>query len=83
MLIIYQLKTSRQEKKAVLNLNSFFYPTQVLEKTAKEFSEICAAKISRKENRTFLELNIKGKYSEEEVALNFINHATALRKEMF
>lgn len=82
VLHIYQLKVFAARKKAVLDLNKFFYPKKTIEKTAKAFKDVCKTKCEEKQNRFVVQLFFPNKQGIKKNALAFANYALALSKEM-
>jgi len=79
---IYQIKADQGSGKAFLDLNPFFYPPEAIEKTVEAFKELCSIKTIRQGQRLELELSAVNKADCETIALNFLNYALSLRREM-
>jgi hypothetical protein len=79
---IYQLKIDESKNIASLDLNPFFYPETVIAQAKKEFSKLCSFKSNSKNNRLHLEIRVSKGLDAEQTALNFLNFALALRREL-
>jgi hypothetical protein len=79
---IYQLKIDREHNTALLDLNAFFYPPKVIGESAAAFREACSVKHSRKGDRLLIEILPAKSGNAEEIALNFLNYALSVRKEL-
>lgn len=82
MFRIYQLKIDSKGKRALFDLNPFFYPPKAIERAAGAFRGICSVKSMQKGSRLMLELIVPKKLNAEETALNFLNYALSIRREM-
>ena len=82
MIKIHQIKIEQGGKKAILDLNPFFYSEKAVSETASAFKEVCKTKVHTENSRTLVELSPIGSEDCKELAKKFANFALSVSKEM-
>lgn len=80
MIEIHQIKIDQEGKKAVLDLNSFFYSEKAVSETATAFKEVCKTKFHTENSRTIVELSPIGDEDCRELAKKFANFALSVSR---
>ncbi len=72
------LKIDKKQKRAELNLNSVFYPEDIVKRTMKDFEEVFDTKLEREGDRINIKLKLIAKgVSIVDVTYEFINYLLA------
>ncbi|MDP6670891.1 MAG: HxsD-like protein [archaeon] len=82
MIKIHQIKIEPDSKKALLDLNPYFYSKKAISETALAFKEVCKTTVKTENNRTIVELSPIGSEDCEELAKKFANFALSVSREM-
>lgn len=76
-----QIRIDTEGNSATIDLNSFFYPLNLVQWASAEFKEIASTSIKKDGSRTQILLTPLGKEEVEETALAFCNFVLSLRRE--
>ncbi len=72
------LKIDKKQKRAELNLNSVFYPEDIVKRAIKDFSGLFDTKLEREGDRINIKLKLIARgVSIEDVTYEFINYLLA------
>ncbi len=79
---IHQIKVEQGGKRALLDLNPFFYPEKAVRETASAFKKVCKASFRQENNRILVELLPTKGADCRELSLKFANYALSASREM-